>query len=67
MNPSTAEPQPKQQSFLYRTDAEFTARHSRNEIGKQGFTTENAEFAEIFYFKVPLSLSPRRLRGEFSI
>jgi hypothetical protein len=38
-------------------DAEALARHSRNQIGKQGLTTENAEFAEIFYFKVSFSES----------
>jgi hypothetical protein len=34
-----------------------TGRHSRNQIGKPGLTTENAEFAEIFYFKVSFSES----------
>jgi hypothetical protein len=46
--------------------AKNTARLRRNQIEKQGFTTENAEFAEIFVSK-SLSLSPPRLRGEFSI
>ena len=32
-------------------------RHSRNQIGKQEFTTEDAEFAEIFYFKLSFSES----------
>jgi hypothetical protein len=31
------------------------ARHSRNQMGKHGLTTENAKFAEIFYFKISFS------------
>jgi hypothetical protein len=46
-------------------NAKIIGRHSRNQIGKQGLTTENAEFAEIFDFKV--SFSPPYLRREFSI
>ncbi len=54
---SRAEPQLRQQTSLHRRDTKFPARRSRNQIGKQGFTTENAEFAEIFYFKVSFSES----------
>jgi hypothetical protein len=43
--------------IFHHRDAKFLARHSRNQIEKQGFTTENAEFAEIFYFKVCFSES----------
>jgi hypothetical protein len=38
-------------------DTKSLARHGRNQIGKQGLTTEKAEFAEIFYFKVSFSES----------
>jgi hypothetical protein len=40
----------------HRRGAEDAAQHSRNQIGKQGFTTENAKSAEI-YFKVSFSES----------
>jgi hypothetical protein len=52
----------KKEKIFNHRDAENIARHSRNQIGKRGFTTENAEFAEIFYFKVSFSefsASPR--------
>ena len=45
----------------HRRGAEGLARQSRNQIGKQEFTTENAEFAEVFLFQSLFSLSPLAL------